>query len=282
LQREGSILILVGFRQPLVIAHRGASDDLAEHTVDAYREAIDAGADALECDVRLTADTELVCVHDRRIDRTSDGRGVVANHTLEQLQRHDFAGWKQGWDGIGGDTPALRDVAAQVLTLDDLLDLVTAADRPIGLSIETKHPSRFGRLVEQLLVDKLSARGFVFPLRTGSGEIRVMSFAEVAMRRMRRLAPTVPRVLLMDRVPIRLRSGWLPYGVRYSGPSIDIIRLHPGYVRRVHESGGKVHVWTVNEPDDVALCLDLGVDGIITNRPRAVRAAVDAARVRQG
>lgn len=272
----------VGFRRPLVIAHRGASDELAEHTLAAYQEAIDAGADALECDVRLTADTVLVCVHDRRIDRTSDGRGVVANHTLEQLQRHDFAGWKQGWDGIGGDTPALHDVAARVLTLDALLDLVAAAGRPVGLSIETKHPSRFGALVEQLLVAKLSERGMVTPPRTGAGEIRVMSFAEVAMRRMRRLSPTVPRVLLMDRVPVRLRSGWLPYGVRYAGPGIDIIRNHPGYVRRVHESGGKVHVWTVDEPDDVALCLDLGVDGIITNRPREVRVAVDDAAARLG
>lgn len=272
----------VGFRRPLVIAHRGASDEQAEHTLAAYQEAVDAGADALECDVRLTADTVLVCVHDRRIDRTSDGRGVVANHTLEQLQQHDFAGWKKGWDGIGGDTPALHDIAARVLTLDALLDLVASAGRPVGLSIETKHPSRFGGLVEQLLVETLTQRGMLTPLRTGAGEIRVMSFAEVAMRRMRRLSPTVPRVLLMDRVPIRLRSGWLPYGVRYAGPGIDIIRMHPGYVRRVHESGGKVHVWTVDEPDDVALCLDVGVDGIITNRPREVRAAVDDAATRRG
>ncbi len=79
-------------RRPIIIAHRGASDELAEHTLAAYERAIAAGADALECDVRLTADLMLVCVHDRRIDRTSDGRGVVANHTLEQLRTGRLGG----------------------------------------------------------------------------------------------------------------------------------------------------------------------------------------------
>lgn len=99
----------------------------------------------------------------------------------------------------------------------------------------------------------------------------MMSFAESALRRMRTLAPNLDRVFLMDRVPVRCRAGWLPFGARYAGPGIEIIRRHPGYVRKVHEAGGKVHVWTVDEPEDVDLCLSLGVDGIITNRPAAVR-----------
>lgn len=268
---------------PLVIAHRGASREHAEHTLTAYQEAIRAGADALEADVRLTADLVPVCVHDRRIDRTSTGRGVVANHTLKDLERHDFASWKQDWDDPqGGPPPNFDEISGRVLTLEALLDLVAGAPRPIGLSLETKHPSRFGRLVEELLVTALDERGLIPPRRDGGAEIRVMSFAEVAMRRMRRLAPAVPRVLLMDRVPIRLRTGWLPYAVRYAGPSIDIIRAHPGYVRRVHEAGGLVHVWTVDQPADVELCLDLGVDGIITNTPGTVRAIVDAQAAHPG
>lgn len=250
---------------------------LAEHTLAAYTEALDAGADALECDVRLTADTVLVCVHDRRIDRTSDGRGVVANQTLAQLQTHDFGGWKNSWrDDVAWRPPEYGEIAASVLTLDALLDLVQAAGRPVGLSIETKHPSRFGGLVEELLVNTLARRGLLDTPRPRTAAIRLMSFAEVALRRMRRLAPGVPRVMLMDRVPVRFRSGWLPYRARYAGPGIEIVRAHPDYVRRVHESGGKVHVWTVNEPADVDLCLRLGVDGIITNRPREVRAQVSA------
>lgn len=274
-------------RQPLIIAHRGASDELAEHTLAAYRAAIDAGADALECDVRLTADLVLVCVHDRRIDRTSDGRGVVANQTLAQLKERDFAAWKhggedEGWrDDVDWEVPAYDLVSSRVLTLEELLDLVQAADRPVGLSIETKHPSRFGGLVEEMLVDTLARRGML-GYDNGPGAIRLMSFAEVALRRMRRLAPEMPRVLLMDKVPVRCRSGWLPYRARFAGPGVHILREHPGYVRRVHESGGKVHVWTVNEPEDVELCLRLGVDGIITNRPGPVREQVEAAAALRG
>lgn len=261
---------------PVVVAHRGASNEHPEHTLRAYQKAISVGADALECDVRLTADLVLVCVHDRRIDRTSDGRGVVANHTLAQLQAHDFGSWKQSWDdSVKAPVPGYAEVADHVLTLTDLLDLVAHADRPIGLSIETKHPSRFGGLVEERLVAELERHGLLQAPATPTAEIRVMSFAEVAMRRMRRLAPVLPRVLLLDRVPTRMRAGWLPYRAKYSGPSIDIIRAHPGYVRKVHEAGGLVHVWTVDDPTDVQLCLDLGVDGIITNRPAEVRKYVD-------
>ncbi|MDQ1247277.1 MAG: glycerophosphoryl diester phosphodiesterase [Actinomycetota bacterium] len=261
-------------RDPLVIAHRGASDELAEHTLTAYEEAITAGADAVECDVRLTADTVLVCVHDRRIDRTSDGRGVVATKTLAQLEEQDFAGWKHEWpSGLDSDDqpPPYDAIARKVLTLDRLLELTTSVDRPVGLSIETKHPTRFGGLVESMLVDTLSRYGLLEPRRSGPGAIRMMSFAESAVRRMRTLAPNLDRVFLMDRVPVRCRAGWLPFGARYAGPGIEIIRRHPGYVRKVHEAGGKVHVWTVDEPEDVDLCLSLGVDGIITNRPAAVR-----------
>ena len=264
-------------KKPLVIAHRGASDDRAEHTLVAYTEAIEAGADALECDVRLTADTVLVCVHDRRIDRVSDGRGVVANHTLAQLEQRDFAQWKHEWPaGLDvDDIGPYDDVARRVLTLDALLDLATSAGRPVGLSIETKHPTRFGGLVEDLLVTSLRRYGLLVPRSRTNGQVRMMSFAETALRRMRSLAPEVRRVFLMDRVPVRCRTGWLPYGARIAGPGIHILRKHPGYVEKVRAAGGKVHVWTVNEPADVDLCLDLQVDGIITNRPDAVRKRVD-------
>ena len=76
-----------------VVAHRGSSADVPEHTLAAYEQAVADGADALECDVRLTADGHLVCVHDRRIDRTSDGRGIVSTMTLSDLDGLDFGAW---------------------------------------------------------------------------------------------------------------------------------------------------------------------------------------------
>lgn len=80
--------------RPLVVAHRGASSDRAEHTLAAYTQALKDGADGLECDVRLTADGHLVCVHDRRIDRTSNGVGPVSSAELTDLERLDWTSWK--------------------------------------------------------------------------------------------------------------------------------------------------------------------------------------------
>ena len=98
-----------------------------------------------------------------------------------------------------------------------------------------------------------------------------MSFSRVAVHRIAELIPGTPTVFLMDDVPRRYRDGSLPHGVRISGPSLDILRAHPGYVRRVHEQGNSVHVWTVDEQEDVEYCVELGVDAVITNRPARVR-----------
>jgi glycerophosphoryl diester phosphodiesterase len=87
----------VGGWDPLVFAHRGSSEALPEHTLGAYLRAAGEGADGLECDVRLTSDGHLVCLHDRRLERTSNGRGVVSEHTLAELNQLDFGSWHPQW-----------------------------------------------------------------------------------------------------------------------------------------------------------------------------------------
>jgi glycerophosphoryl diester phosphodiesterase len=265
--------------RPQVVAHRGASEDEAEHTLAAYRRAIDVGADALECDVRLTRDGVLVCVHDRRVDRTSSGRGVVSTLELADLAELDFGSWHRGEEPdllmtAGWEAPDTD--RRQVLTLEKLLETVLDSGRPVQLAIETKHPTRYAGLVELTLVELLTKFGLTAPDGHGGHRVRVMSFAPSSLRRVRALAPAVPTVYLMDRVPLRWRDGALPPGTLAAGPSLRVLRSFPSYVDRVHDRGGQVHVWTVNEPDDVDYVLDLGVDVVITNRPAAVRERVDA------
>ena len=238
---------------PAIIAHRGASTEHREHTLAAYAKAIAQGADLLEADVRLTADGHLVCVHDRRIDRTSDGRGVVSTKTLSQLRRWDFG------------------ESSGVLLLQELVELTMGADRPIGLAIETKHPVRYAGLVEQRVVEMLRDYRMLTPRFGPDSRAVLMSFSELAMRRWRDLAPGAPCVFLMEEVPLRCRKGWLPFAAEVAGPSIDIIREHPRFVQRVHEAGNRIFVWTVDEPEDLDLCLRLGVDAVITNRPAFAR-----------
>ncbi|HEX6870888.1 MAG TPA: glycerophosphodiester phosphodiesterase family protein [Micromonosporaceae bacterium] len=245
----------------LVIAHRGSSWALPEHTLDAYRRAIDEGADGLECDVRLTRDGHLICIHDGRLDRTSNGHGLVSSATLDDLRQLDFGSWHP-------HDPA----PAEVLTLDLLLQTALSAGRPLTLLIETKHPSRFGGLVERRLVELLRR------YRLAGDEARpappvqvvVMSFSPLALRRMRLLAPAVPTVFLFELAVPRLREGRPPNGVAALGPGINVVRNHPDLVRRGHAEGHQVYVWTVNQPADVDLVLGLGVDGVISDRPAYV------------
>jgi len=262
-----------------VVAHRGASEEAPEHTLAAYRKAIEDGADALECDVRLTADGHLVCVHDRRVNRTSNGRGAVSALELADLAALDFGSWKtkearEAWQAREEDPdwevrPEDREETS-VLTLERLLELVSDAGRRVELAIETKHPTRWAGQVEERLLALLKTFGLDAPASPAESPVRIMSFSARSLHRVRAAAPTMPTVYLMQFVSPRLRDGRLPAGVGIAGPSMRIVRSHPGYVERLKRAGHQVHVWTVNEPGDVDLCVELGVDAIITNRPRAV------------
>ena len=251
-----------------VVAHRGSSDDAPEHTLHAYKRALAEGADALECDVRLTKDGHLVCVHDRRIDRTSNGRGILSTLELAELNELDWGSWRDTWEDFEDPEMPDRD-KSQILTLRRLLDAVAAVDRRVEVAIETKHPTRYAGLVERRLVALLDEFGWA----GARSPVRVMSFSQLSLRRLRYLAPDLRSVMLFERVPLRFRDGSLPEGVAVAGPSIEIVRSHPRYVERAHRHGHPVHVWTVDAADDIALCRDLGVEAIITNRPgRVLRA----------
>lgn len=262
-----------------VVAHRGSSAAHAEHTLAAYELALEEGADALEADVRLTRDGVLVCVHDRRIDRVSDGRGVLSTLELAELAQLDFASWKarQGdpllaaaWEEAEQD-PERR----SVLTLERLLQLALDSRTPDGrrveLHIETKHPTRYGGLVERTLIDLLARYGLATPLSRSVSPVTVMSYAAMSLRRVHAMAPQLPTVLLMDRVPVRFRDGRLPLQVRSAGVALETLQVRPGHVDRLHAQGNRVHCFTVDEPADIDFVLDIGVDVVISNQPGRVR-----------
>ncbi|WP_433267077.1 glycerophosphodiester phosphodiesterase [Actinosynnema sp. CS-041913] len=224
-----------------LVAHRGASRARPEHTSAAYELAIAEGADGVECDVRLTKDGELVCVHDRTIDRTSDGTGVVSELTLEELRRHDFGSWH------GGEP-------APVLTFEELLGLV--ADSGVRLFVETKHPVRYRGEVERRLASVLDGHRV---------DAVMMSFSVTAVRRFKALSPATPTVLLFGRA-------WpekLPSFADIAGPGLRLLKRH-------QERGAGSYCWTVDEADDIALCVERGVRYLATNNPAQTRGVLGA------
>jgi glycerophosphoryl diester phosphodiesterase len=246
-----------------VVAHRGASYDNAEHTLGAYVAALDAGAEALECDVRMTADGHLVCVHDRDLRRTASNRGAISTMELAELDELDFAAWKNPWRELDDEAPARDERMDRVLTLRTLLETVADYDRRVEVAVETKHPTRYGGLVERRLVEQLRHLGWDRP----GSPARVMSFSVSALRRVEKLAPDVPLVQLVEKSrhwPALSRvigEDWLV------GPGIRELAEHRKLGPRITRAGHDMHVWTVNTPADLDLCLELGVKAVITDRP---------------
>jgi glycerophosphoryl diester phosphodiesterase len=266
-----------GRPRPFVVAHRGASDEVAEHTLRAYHQALDDGADALECDVRLTRDGHLVCVHDRRLERTSDGRGVLSTKRLDQLQDLDWGSWKNPWTDLDDEAELIDAERLSVLTLRELLTMVRDEPRRVDLLIETKHPVRYSGWVERRLVDLLEEFGWQAHTSEGTpAPVRVLSYSQLSLRRMTRWAPLVPLTWVLEReLPTRVRRGELPRGVGHVAAALDLVRQNPDWVHLMRRNGYGVYVWVVNAADDVRLCQELGVDAIITDRPRFVRERLD-------
>jgi glycerophosphoryl diester phosphodiesterase len=255
-------------RSPLVIAHRGASAHRAEHTLAAYALALEQGADGLECDVRLTRDGHLVCVHDRTVNRTSDGRGVVSELTLAAMSTLDYGHWHhelpESADGLVAEphaVPSAHPEQRGLLTLEDLLGLVRDVSPDTKLFVETKHPVRYGGLVETKLVALLARHGLAKPAHKDDSQVVMMSFSSLAVRRVRDNAPHLPTVLLVDRWR---PSASLPPWADIAGPGIHLLRADPGYVARC---GRDTYCWTVDAPEDVELCERLGVRYVATNSP---------------
>ncbi len=246
---------------PFVVAHRGASGDRPEHTLAAYELALQEGADGVECDVRLTRDGHLVCVHDRRIDRTSTGTGLVSDMTLAQLRAFDFGAWHAG--GSGGGTG--------LLTLDELVRLVLDWNRPVKLFIETKHPVRYGALVESKVLALLHRYGIAAPASAALSRAVVMSFSGAAVWRIRRAAPLLPTVLLGDTSRVLGGGAATTVGATAVGPSIGTLREHPDLVDRAAAQGRSLYCWTVDTFEDVGYCRDVGVAWLATNHPGRTR-----------
>jgi glycerophosphoryl diester phosphodiesterase len=233
--------------QPSIVAHRGASAHRAEHTLAAYELALDQGADGLECDIRLSKDGHIVCVHDRTLTRTSNGRGTVSALTLDQLKKYNYG---------------TADEPAGLLELDTLLELVKG--KPVELFVETKHPVRYRNEIERKLALALRRHEL-------GDQIVMMSFSPTAVKAFRRHQPKVRTVLLLDRLLPPVKNGKLPPYADYTGPGVHLLRDDPGYVDRSRKQGHDTYVWTVDDQQDVELCRDLGVRFLATNAPANTR-----------
>lgn len=281
-----------------VVAHRGASARWPEHTRAAMLQAIEDGADGIECDVRLTADDRLVCWHDATVDRTSDGRGSVRSRTLDELRRLDVVSW-HGGPRVPAELGGPHD---QVLALEDLLDLVAAAGRPMDLAIELKHPAPYRFAAEDAVLEVLAARGWDTATGAlGDARVSLMSFHPGAVRHLRRTVGAPVAMCLLETTAAAVaydggapatravKAAYVRRVTRQSadlvtsgevggvGPGVDYVVAFPERVRAWVEAGRLVRVWTVDTAEDLAGVLAVGAHEVTTNAPARVLALLAGA-----
>jgi len=258
----------------VALAHRGASAYAPEHTFFAYDQAVEADADFLECDLQLSADDVLVCVHDTTVDRTSDGSGQVDAFTLAELRTLDFGSW---FNERNDDEARPEYAGAAIVPFEEQLDCYLGVNPRTRFHIETKAPSEYDGKMEPLLVELLREKGLV-PAEADAqtSQVIVQSFELESLEVVKQLAPEIPTAYLALAFEPQYASGALPSYVDVAAPSAAYLAANPNYPRLAHDQGHEVHTFTIDDPQQMDFLLDIGVDGIFTNRPDVLRERIDA------
>ena len=233
-----------------VIAHRGFSGEAPENTTAAFRRAIEVGADMIELDVLLSRDGELVVIHDDTLDRTTDGSGRVADHTLEELSRLDAGSWF-----------APEFAGERIPTLEEVLRL---AHGRILVNIEIKTEAVTGE-AEGGVVDKTLALVERLGMRD---RIVISSFDPRALAHARALDPTIATASLRSsRHHAESSPAEVMESVGSQAFNLSRNEVSREVVEACHALGRPVAVYTVNEESEMRRLVELGVDALFTDHP---------------
>lgn len=234
--------------RPLILAHRGASAHAPENTLAAFELALELGAHGVELDAKLSADGEVVVIHDESVDRTTDGQGRVSQLDLTAMRELDAGSFFS--DQFKGE---------KIPTLVEVFETI-GKRAIINVELTNYKTPRDG------LADRVCELVQRFGLQDS---VLFSSFLPSNLTRTRSLLPDTPRGLLA-------LGGWLGWWARSFGFNFgDYQALHPSLrdttpqqIARVHRLKRRVHVWTVNAAEDMRRLIGWGVDGVITDDPK--------------
>jgi glycerophosphoryl diester phosphodiesterase len=236
---------------PIAMAHRGGAEDWPENTMRAFEGAVQLGYRYVETDVHATADGVLLAFHDDRLDRVADRTGLVAELPWSQVR-------------------SARVSSEPIPLLEDLL----GSWPELRINIDIKAPAAIGPLIEVL--DRTGARD----------RVCVGSFSHGRLTRFRRMTHGRVCTSLSPAEVIGLRVAsyglpwvplpWLPLrGAAAQVPPHARVRLvDRRFVAAAHRRDVQVHVWTINDPDEMRQLLDLGIDGLMTDRPAVLKSVL--------
>ena len=227
-------------------AHRGASADFPEHTMAAYRGAIEQGALGFECDIRITKDEGPILWHDANMKKEAKSTAIIANRTYAEIKQ----------------------IYPAVMTLNELLDL--AIENKKSLALETKHPVPTGNRVEELVVAELHKRKDT--IKKSGIDVAIMSFSWFAIEKIKKMDPTIKTVMLLGDITNKITRRFT--SAQVIGPSVEMIRKSPVLISEIKNSGKELYVWTVDSTEDLQYCASVGVDIVMTNRPAHARSVL--------
>lgn len=235
-----------------VWAHRGASGYAPENTLDSFELAIEQGADGIELDVQLSRDGEVMVIHDEKIDRVTNGTGLVQNYTWRALKQFN-ASKVRSW------------IPTQIPTLQEVYELMRGTGMTINVELKTS-VIRYEGIEEKVLkiAKDMHMEDYVV----------YSSFNHQSMKLLRDLEPGARTGLLTNSIVENPGAYCELCGAQALHPSQSYRRMKDAY-NQYQNSGLKLHVWTVNDRDTMKRLVRDGVDAIITNFPDICRKVVD-------
>ncbi|HZQ56768.1 MAG TPA: glycerophosphodiester phosphodiesterase [Acidimicrobiales bacterium] len=269
----------------LCYAHQGGAREGPSSTLWAMERAVAGGADAIELDVHATADGHIVVCHDPTVDATTNGSGRINAMTLAELRELDNAYWWVPGSVVAPGRPdadyplrgrAPGDPSLRIATLDEVLEAFPGVF--INLDIKSRQPP-----YEEALARCLRAHG-------RGDDVIVASFNDASTDAFRAVAPefatsagTLGTALFWRAAHTGEALPDTPYAaLQVPVQTGDITVCDEVLVEAAHRAGLAVHVWTIDDPDEMARLIGMGVDGIITDVPSVAVAAIDAAGARWG
>jgi glycerophosphoryl diester phosphodiesterase len=263
-------------RRVIAFAHQGGSFEGPSSTLAAISHALEVGATAIELDVHATKDRQIVVCHDATIDRTTNGEGTIAAMTLEELSQLDNAYWWIDGDVVTTDRPpgeylvrgrAPTDRRYAIATLEE----VATTFPEVLLNLDIKGTSPLVEPYEELLADELRRLGL-------SDRVIVASFHDDAIQAFRAFAPEVATSAATNETAAfffsHLEDPVVPPVAAFQVPArygeIDVVT--GSFLDAAHAAGIAVHVWTINEEEEMVRLIDLGVDGLVSDRPSLLAA----------
>lgn len=230
-------------------AHRGFSGEYPENTMIAFEKAVEVGCDGIEFDVHFTRDNEIVIIHDEKIDRTSNGVGLVKDFSYEELCKIDFS--YKFTDKVGFQ---------KIPTLREYMEFIRDKDIITNIELKTGIFEYLG--IEQAVYDLICEYGL-------KDRVIISSFNHYTVKRMKEIDSKIKCGFLSETWILNPGKYVKDNGVECFHPIYNM--LNDEVLRDLKEQGIEINTWTVNEEDEIRDMINKGVVGIIGNYPNRVR-----------